>query len=301
MPSRIDFEREAEREARRHETEREAHHRESSTMQDTTTTPSTPMFPHKQSRKSSKCLGLFKKSPQPASNPTISRIRCGTRSLSIDLSYERRDDDLTLRSVYPPATATPVPSPICNVGNGIAISPDSNLPMMPPPVNAQGSTTQFAATNSFPLQTQPQSNIGTSPCYIQSPAHPIAQSTSVPYQGPLPIRYSHTEAMKCEEHYNAVMRNTAQEVNKHEDKHRNRKKKTRGFKEDISKHIQHVHICAECGKKRSKKYQKAHPLKKGQVPDRSYCTKCRRRVPFVESDDTDDSAIKVSDDETHTT
>lgn len=43
---------------------------------------------------------------------------------------------------------------------------------------------------------------------------------------------------------------------------------------DISRRIQHVHTCAGCGKKRSKDYQAAHPLRRGEIPQKSYCLRC---------------------------
>ncbi len=44
--------------------------------------------------------------------------------------------------------------------------------------------------------------------------------------------------------------------------------------ERISQHVRHYHICAGCGKKRSKEYRRAHPLRRGEVPNSSYCTRC---------------------------
>ncbi|KAI0545722.1 hypothetical protein F4679DRAFT_588182 [Xylaria curta] len=46
------------------------------------------------------------------------------------------------------------------------------------------------------------------------------------------------------------------------------------IKEHLSKRIFHVHVCAGCGKKRSSRYQKAHPLKRGEIPALNYCYNC---------------------------
>ncbi|KAI1636591.1 hypothetical protein F4809DRAFT_608812 [Biscogniauxia mediterranea] len=47
-------------------------------------------------------------------------------------------------------------------------------------------------------------------------------------------------------------------------------------RERISRRIRHFHICAGCGKKRSKEYQRAHPLKRGEIPEPDYCHRCIR-------------------------
>ncbi|KAI0543137.1 hypothetical protein GGR58DRAFT_10865 [Xylaria digitata] len=59
----------------------------------------------------------------------------------------------------------------------------------------------------------------------------------------------------------------------------------------LSKRIRHVHVCAGCGKKRSARYQKAHPLKRGEVPAVNYCYSCLKDAADTDyhtSDDDDD-------------
>ncbi|KAI0204719.1 hypothetical protein F4808DRAFT_474097 [Astrocystis sublimbata] len=48
------------------------------------------------------------------------------------------------------------------------------------------------------------------------------------------------------------------------------------MQEYLSKRIQHVHVCAGCGKKRSTRFQKSHPLRRGEIPARNYCYHCLR-------------------------
>lgn len=50
--------------------------------------------------------------------------------------------------------------------------------------------------------------------------------------------------------------------------------------EDVGKRIRHYHICAGCGKRRSREYQKAHPLKRGEKPVPAYCTRCIRDANY---------------------
>ncbi|KAK7757772.1 oligosaccharyl transferase stt3 subunit [Diatrype stigma] len=63
-----------------------------------------------------------------------------------------------------------------------------------------------------------------------------------------------------------------------------------GTSNGISKNIRHHHICTGCGKKRSRDYQKAHPLKRGEIPKPAYCARCVRDAEiadnsFVSDDD----------------
>ncbi|KAI1375512.1 hypothetical protein F4677DRAFT_460217 [Hypoxylon crocopeplum] len=128
---------------------------------------------------------------------------------------------------------------------------------------------------------------------------PISSSTSWP-QGDRdiaasksPLRYSLTEAKKCEEHYNATVRAKSKT---------DKGAQVANAKQDLSKHIQHIHLCAACGKKRSRGYQRAHPLKKGQIPERDYCYRCVRNVAAMKSDGIDDASIasRANDDSAST-
>ncbi|KAI0443301.1 hypothetical protein F4803DRAFT_574705 [Xylaria telfairii] len=68
-------------------------------------------------------------------------------------------------------------------------------------------------------------------------------------------------------------------------------------KEYLSKRIRHVHVCGGCGKKRSTRYQKAHPLKRGEVPALNYCYNCLKDAADTDGDRSDgdvagDSSLK---------
>lgn len=62
----------------------------------------------------------------------------------------------------------------------------------------------------------------------------------------------------------------------------------------ISKRIRHHHICAGCGKRRSREYQNAHPLKRGEMPEPAYCTRCIRDAEFSSPFLSDTEHIDVS-------
>ncbi|KAI1641927.1 uncharacterized protein F4817DRAFT_354431 [Daldinia loculata] len=102
-------------------------------------------------------------------------------------------------------------------------------------------------------------------------------------------RFIPSEAKEFEEHYSATMKSQAQGTRIDEDK----KEKGAISIEEISKYIQHVHICAACGKKRSRGYQRAHPLKRGEIPTRDYCRKCLHHA--LKDKDTTDDALMSND------
>ncbi|RYP54888.1 hypothetical protein DL768_000452 [Monosporascus sp. mg162] len=52
----------------------------------------------------------------------------------------------------------------------------------------------------------------------------------------------------------------------------------------VSKRIRHYHICAGCGKRRSREYQKTHPLRRGEIPKPTYCARCIREADFSNSE-----------------
>ncbi|KAI2464360.1 hypothetical protein F4781DRAFT_439608 [Annulohypoxylon bovei var. microspora] len=348
IPSRIDFEREAEREACRRKS--------FTTQRSTPTTPlalAPPTTPrgrftkhHGRHKRGGSLIAISKRGPGPTSTPT--RIRRGTGSLSSGSSYDRlpeaRDGYLTPGYFYPPANPTPVSSPMWNLGNSMAISPNHGFPTTPPAGIAYSSGI-LPWAQSAPLMVP-------SPHYVQSPIHPISQSASAPLSShqsqpmtpyheirssvypipgsfsayappllspltalplsanqprdepgttalnsPFPLRYSPSEAKKCEEHYSETLKSTTPEAGKHEDNDESKGEKTKEAKRDIGKHIQHIHCCAGCGKVRSRQYQKAHPLKRGQIPDRDYCVKCQREAALAESDDTGDTVVNNSNED----
>ncbi|KAF7540826.1 hypothetical protein G7054_g1019 [Neopestalotiopsis clavispora] len=49
----------------------------------------------------------------------------------------------------------------------------------------------------------------------------------------------------------------------------------------------HMHICAGCGKTRSKGYHMTHPLKKGEVPEPDYCRRCIMTADYTDSEVTE--------------
>ncbi|KAK5628206.1 hypothetical protein RRF57_003921 [Xylaria bambusicola] len=78
-------------------------------------------------------------------------------------------------------------------------------------------------------------------------------------------------------------RQTHEELNDIED--------TGDVKKRLSKRIRHVHICAGCGKKRSIRYQKAHPLKRGQIPPLDYCYRCLKYAEDTDGDTSDEDQV----------
>jgi len=46
------------------------------------------------------------------------------------------------------------------------------------------------------------------------------------------------------------------------------------------------HVCAECGRLRSRKYQLENPLKPGETPSPAFCKKCQKDVTSTEESDT---------------
>lgn len=62
-------------------------------------------------------------------------------------------------------------------------------------------------------------------------------------------------------------------------------------KEYLSKRIRHVHVCGGCGKKRSTRYQKAHPLKRGEVPALNYCYNCLKDAADTDGDRSDGEVV----------
>jgi hypothetical protein len=52
------------------------------------------------------------------------------------------------------------------------------------------------------------------------------------------------------------------------------------------------HVCAECGKLRSRKYQHENPLKSGETPFPAFCKKCQKDVTSTEESDSSIKEIK---------
>ncbi|KAI0430989.1 hypothetical protein F5Y09DRAFT_211904 [Xylaria sp. FL1042] len=59
----------------------------------------------------------------------------------------------------------------------------------------------------------------------------------------------------------------------------------------LSKRIRHVHVCAGCGKKRSSRYQRTHPLKRGEVPPLNYCYNCLKDAADTDCETSDGGSV----------
>ncbi|KAI3337866.1 hypothetical protein F4824DRAFT_509864 [Ustulina deusta] len=59
----------------------------------------------------------------------------------------------------------------------------------------------------------------------------------------------------------------------------------------LSKRIRHVHVCAGCGKKRSTRYQRAHPLKRGEIPALNYCYSCLKDAADTDCETSDGDGV----------
>ncbi|OTA89696.1 hypothetical protein M434DRAFT_373420 [Hypoxylon sp. CO27-5] len=106
-----------------------------------------------------------------------------------------------------------------------------------------------------------------------------------------PLRFSPNEAKKCEEHYNAASKANTQGTDNNKGRLEDKKEKENKNQGDIGKHIQHIHFCAGCGRVRSKEYQKAHPLERGQIPERQYCSRCLHDAAPIKSHEIDKAPI----------
>ncbi|KAI1776511.1 hypothetical protein F4818DRAFT_439910 [Hypoxylon cercidicola] len=195
----------------------------------------------------------------------------------------------------PSTAANKIPPPM-NLPTGLQgqaaqFSPFGNLPAWTPPQISPGMNSRFVASPVSPISPVfPGFRSASMPVFIQpqsptpypearTPTHAIPGATIIPppppsftpSHGPLgspsPCRYSPNEVKKFEEHYKAQAREA-------EENKENKGKGNDNQNDDISKHIQHCHFCAACGTMRSKGYHKAHPLKRGQIPERSYCSRC---------------------------
>ncbi|KAI0423260.1 hypothetical protein F5X98DRAFT_8287 [Xylaria grammica] len=67
-------------------------------------------------------------------------------------------------------------------------------------------------------------------------------------------------------------------------------KNSEAVKQRLSKRIHHVHVCAGCGKKRSTRFQKAHPLKRGEIPALNYCYNCLKDAADTDCYTSDEDA-----------
>ncbi|KAI1657828.1 hypothetical protein F4813DRAFT_396000 [Daldinia decipiens] len=146
-----------------------------------------------------------------------------------------------------------------------------------------------AKSSAFPISGSMQNPF---PAFPLSPVTPTTPPANLSPDGSSKAasnstaRFIPSEAKEFEEHYSATMKSQAQGTRTDEGK----KEKGAIAIEEISKYIQHVHICAACGKKRSRGYQRAHPLKRGEIPTRDYCRKCLHHA-LKDTDNTDDDLM----------
>lgn len=150
---------------------------------------------------------------------------------------------------------------------------DAKFPNSPVyPVFRSTSAPQFLHPQQSPtpdLGAAPHTCAGSRDRPVRLPLASIHQSrgNGGPPGSPGPLKYSPYEAKKFEEHYKKAQEQAVELKEGKKDEGDNMNK-------DVSNRLQHHHICAACGKMRSQEYHKAHPLKKGQIPERQYCPTC---------------------------
>ncbi|KAI0829993.1 hypothetical protein F5Y06DRAFT_307989 [Hypoxylon sp. FL0890] len=202
-----------------------------------------------------------------------------------------------------------------NTGSILWIQPVTPTP--PGHHYVQASVLPVSQPSSIPLYVQQSQSTVQQPVVI-SPTYPISGPVSGPASLPAsqltyqkfppgqlrsggstgalnkPVRFSPNEARKCEEHYNAALKAGAQGTNGSTSKVKNKKENEAEDQRSIGKHIQHINHCAGCGRVRSKAYQRAHPLERGQIPEPAYCAKCLRDAASMESDEIDNASVAQS-------
>ncbi|KAI1075096.1 hypothetical protein F5B20DRAFT_595392 [Whalleya microplaca] len=157
-------------------------------------------------------------------------------------------------------------------------------------------TASFANTThapiSAPLPPPPP------PPLSQWPSEPRFKHERVPKARENAPVWNRREAKKLEAHYKSVAKALANKQEKHKAQEEAEDSKAEGEKETrqhVGNSIRHTHVCAGCGKKRSRKYRKAHPLKKGQIPEPDYCYKCIQDAVFSDANQSNgDSADEGS-------
>ncbi|KAJ3579613.1 hypothetical protein NPX13_g952 [Xylaria arbuscula] len=55
----------------------------------------------------------------------------------------------------------------------------------------------------------------------------------------------------------------------------------------LDNYIRSIHVCTGCGWRRSSRYQKEHPLKRGKIPPVNYCGYCVKRAAYIGCDVSD--------------
>ncbi|KAI1133866.1 hypothetical protein F5Y05DRAFT_400668 [Hypoxylon sp. FL0543] len=277
-----------------------------------------PVAVRQSSRKSSPCSAsttTSKSSLQSSSTstPVCSCHCCGSQRSTSHHSHlsQGRDEPLLSGNSLPATPNGPISPPLGSQGC-IVQSPTTGGVLLLSPLAPTTPSHHYVPTPAF-LVPQPPSvplYVQQSPTTVQQPGIlppnypssgpvpvPLPTSSFANQQFPLvqarsdghigasnkPVKFSLTEASKCEEHYNTALRAETKDINNKKSEVEHKKENEAGNQRSVSKHIQHIHHCAGCGRLRSKEYQKAHPLKRGQIPEPEYCTRCLRDAALMEN------------------
>ncbi|KAK6193912.1 Cytochrome c oxidase assembly protein cox19 [Pestalotiopsis sp. IQ-011] len=128
------------------------------------------------------------------------------------------------------------------------------------------------------------------PAFVPQPFDtiPLVESSTVPDPGQDRIhdsvkpRVSRDERPHTENNPEKIQHEGAKDSKK-------QKKSTRENQDQASPvlSIMQMHICAGCGKTRSKGYHMTHPLKKGEKPEPGYCRRCIVTADYTDSEVTE--------------
>lgn len=164
-----------------------------------------------------------------------------------------------------------------------------SMPSMPsqfnPPLWTPSSS--YAAPAAYPTSAQPPSSV-TAMSAFQGPAvtatsqsHPNLSTNGAKDTG--------------NDHHLGATRETVVSGEKNKSEPQEKPESKVELSNGISKNIRHHHICTGCGKKRSREYQQAHPLQRGEIPKPAYCARCVRDAELADSSFvSDDNHIPVS-------
>ncbi|KFY34668.1 hypothetical protein V494_06580 [Pseudogymnoascus sp. VKM F-4513 (FW-928)] len=115
------------------------------------------------------------------------------------------------------------------------------------------------------------------------------------YQAAHPLEAGDTAPVsfckKCEREFRSTDSEVEVELpTKKSRRHFRKVQREKNFKKVVYEKVMFpvIHICAQCGNPRSRKYQATHPINAGEAPPVSYCGKCQKEV--TSSEDSDPSA-----------
>ncbi|KAI1107722.1 hypothetical protein F4804DRAFT_329127 [Jackrogersella minutella] len=313
--SRIDYEREAEREARRNSIAAQG--------SAATAPPDPTRHSSKRGGSSATAIKGILKSSSPSA-PVCAH--CCNGCTCSGGGHDGKASKAKNANFVPPTSPPPVPHHILN-GNSTFVIHSRGLPATST-AGPEGFAHQHPNPGNPPPWPPTQSIYVLGPQYVQYPNVLDSQQASMPYSyheaGPPinlasmpphpapptpravitnlsgveasatpaksrgPLRFNTNDAEKYEEHYNTAIKGHGQEEDNSDDEREHKKKQAKKNR-DVGKRTQQGHFCAGCGRARSNKYHKEHPLKRGQVPEPGYCAKCQHAAAYVESDSTDDT------------